>query len=1337
MSRFEVSVECVPRGLQCAPVPSPHLAILAISAISAINDTNLRLYPYAATPRPRLETHRSLDSKETRSMTTLSVRSDVRGDGPAATFPRFLIALLAFLILTGASEAQTITGLSADEATVGTVFQVTGTGLGTSDTKVFFAEAGQKVKKTKLKVTVNTDTALTVQVQKAIRGTFTILVQLNNGSTDESADTIDIVPPAVVAVDTDVLQPNEEATASVEWPSSNTPKISMGGLTAELVSVSAPVGSPPTSTVTFKVPKKLPNGSWAVQFANSIGTVASSTGINVVGSSQSLGKAGVKAILEGAKPFKSKGAVGVTSSAEGPTIVMGRKKTNTWTITLPFVVGNDVAPQIYDAQSASVHYLDAKGNNEFMTDDDLTVIVSAQSNAGIVSGSFFGTLTPVTEGAADLLVSGTFVYDGSYGLGTTPGLTDNVLSDAEVAPPINVQILSLDGATGPTGAFQAGDSVAVTFRLAKDDGTAWKLEEMSLARSMISGPTSNYQRVVAQQTNVGSVAVDNGDGSYTYTFPPLPSTYLTPYNDTVSFGADDGELAGQSLLDGTYTLALLFEWSYTAGGASHDEFGGRTLDFLFGATPQLIVPREVVKTDNCNQCHTDLQAHGGMRRSSEVCVLCHTAGAEDRNTGGATPGVTIDWRIMIHKIHTGAHLPSVLGVTTDSGGTRNYAATPQPYQIVGYGNSVHDFSDVVFPAWPALVSPMPRDSGYDGILTDDEKALENLMRSGLTSCALCHGDPDGAGPLTAPAQGDLILSDPKRNTCGSCHEDWVPTNSYTSNGATMGPQLSDNACTFCHDPSGSSLAVQDAHVHPLLNPTFATGVVFDLLSVDEDGLGADMDGTVDAGEKVTVTFTIRDSLGADIDPADLNRHNVMISGPSENLNVLTPEMSIPAAMLTGGQPYTVNVPMRVYLEEAGTATAGADEFITEFAPHWNVTGALTTVFEVTGLTVGGGSSTLAANVVVPVNYIDVVDATNFARDDYLAIFTGGVPEYLLIQTVEGNRIWFSSPYTPGYQVGPRMDYSAGSAVVEVDLAPLVEGAGYTLTAATGTITEEVGAPWLDGNRIVAEYTTDFVMPATYGLALNAGPDLGETSGTWAGKSLVSGTYSLGMWGHIDRTLALVGETQSYRDGAMGQRIEFLVGSADELDPWDNIDSAASCYTCHVDIQFHGSNRRSFDACIMCHGTRGSGDRTQYVAPNAPATDGVTINFREMLHKIHRGADLENAATYEVVGFGSGYPDNYSVHTYEEVHFPSMASGVQNCAACHGTGSDSFFAPTPLEHPTEQILPVKEYTAVCGACHDDEVAQAHMELQATATIETCTLCHAPGQNWNVEIMHTVR
>src|SRR5690606_19719221 len=93
----------------------------------------------------------------------------------------------------------------------------------------------------------------------------------------------------------------------------------------------------------------------------------------------------------------------------------------------------------------------------------------------------------------------------------------------------------------------------------------------------------------------------------------------------------------------------------------------------------VVTTLDVVTDASCNACHTRVEAHGGSRRGVEMCNLCHTeANSIDPDTGN-----TVDMHVMIHKIHRGSELPSVQG--------------GEPYQIIGYRQSVHDYSHVVYP----------------------------------------------------------------------------------------------------------------------------------------------------------------------------------------------------------------------------------------------------------------------------------------------------------------------------------------------------------------------------------------------------------------------------------------------------------------------------------------------------------------------------------------------------------------------------------------------------------------------------------------------------------------
>ena len=886
--------------------------------------------------------------------------------------------------------------------------------------------------------------------------------------------------------------------------------------------------------------------------------------------------------------------------------------------------------------------------------------------------------------------------------------------------------MDVKGASGPTGNFQPGDRMQVTFRMVKDDGTAWRLEDMYRGRVAVSGPTFNYQRVIAQISDVHLSSVDNGNGTYTYTLPPLPEKYLAPYGGEEPYDEKDMVLAGQALLDGTYTLGLWMEWRYTANGSSYRDVGTDLRDLLLGASVTETQPRAVVASDNCNACHGDLQFHGGGRRGAEVCLLCHTSGMVDDT------GASVDMKIMIHKIHNGAYLPSTLGVTTDMNGDRVYDAEAKPYEVGG-----KDYSHIILPAWPHLNAPMPADAGYSD-LDGDVQDLEDQMRSATTNCALCHGDPDGDGPIEAPINGDLAYTQLRRTTCGSCHDDWVFEFPYKSNTNGMPPQTGDATCAQCHPESGSSLAVRDAHVHPLMDPDFATGLVFDVQSVAPASEGT---GNVSVGDRIAITMYLKDAMGNEIAPDTFDAINLAITGPTDNMNLLLGQQGIPAERLTGDQPYVFSPPMRVYFEILGTATAAADEFQAGFLPMWDASGHATEVFQRTGT--AGGDSQLMAAVVPPVNFIDVADPSGFARNDYIVIDDGEEgEEYLRIQNVIDNRLWFSSPYTASYAPGPVNEHALDASVKEVTLETLsVKDGDYTLDAENSLVTEGT-TPWIDDAVIICTYSTDFVVPDVYGITYNGGPDLTERDGVWTGKSIVDGTYTLAIWGEKERVLMAAGEETEYTDGAPGVRHDFLFGSADELEPWDKLSSTSNCYSCHVDIQFHGDHRRGIEACLSCHGVVGSGDRPQYVAKGADATDGTTVSFREMVHKIHRGEDLAKGDEYVVNGYGFAFDgiNNFTPHKYDHVVYPKMPRGVLDCASCHGEDNgSSWIMPRDTAHPTEAILPAREWAVVCGACHDDDTGVAHIQSMSSPVTgaESCLVCHAPGQAQAVDKMHILR
>jgi len=874
-------------------------------------------------------------------------------------------------------------------------------------------------------------------------------------------------------------------------------------------------------------------------------------------------------------------------------------------------------------------------------------------------------------------------------IGTAP---EPVVASTDVLPGVVVTIEAVRGRE--LGRAVVGDKLSIDFTVETDAGDPLELSTMARGAIMVSGPTANYQRVIASQSDLLTRSRKRALGAYTYDFDvAIPATYLAPLNDTTAL--TEGELTGEALIGGTYTVGIEIRKDYTVDSVVYRDAGNQTADFLLGSATTL-EPREVVTIANCNQCHTELMAHGGNRNKIENCLLCHTSGAEDRNTasvGGGTPGVTIDFKVMIHKIHSGKHLPSVLGVATNSDGSRNYSATAQPYEIIGYGDELIDFSDITWPAWPSFYTPMPADTGYSTL--GAAQTRDRTMRQGATECSKCHGDPDDSGPLPAPAQGDLIYSQPTIAACQSCHDDWNPDFPYTANLQTMPAQADNAACTDCHRVSGTALDIVDAHRHPLVDETVVAGLNFVFTSVTDVGNG---DGKFTAGEKIEVTFRIENDAGDPVAASSLASFEAILSGPSTNPQMLNYQRVAPA-YFSGNGPYTFKVPELVFYEPIGTSNGSLNTFTIPGAPIWSVTGALTTFLRVTGT---GASTTLAAGASVTQNYIDVVSATGIANGAYIVIDDGspGLREFLRVQWVQGNRLWFGSQFRTTYKPNLKIAHAIAATVQVVTTSAV--SSGLSVDSTTGTVSEqsEIGA-----GEILASYTKDYVIPSVYPGALDDSPVNGEDWGDWTGLDLVDGTYILDFHGSRTFNVVRSSETTTYREGADSTASYLLFGAATEQELVSRIDPQA-CYGCHNSLQFHGGSRRSVEACLSCHGAAGTENTLLYENPTTGNPFGTSAEFRFLLHNLHNGV------------------------------FPGMTGGVQDCAKCHGTNT-AWKLPDERLHP-DQAVPTRAWRAACSSCHSDSPAVAHIDANTSAAgAEACAVCHGLDDELNVTQVHKFR
>jgi OmcA/MtrC family decaheme c-type cytochrome len=178
----------------------------------------------------------------------------------------------------------------------------------------------------------------------------------------------------------------------------------------------------------------------------------------------------------------------------------------------------------------------------------------------------------------------------------------------------------------------------------------------------------------------------------------------------------------------------------------------------------------VVTDTKCNACHGDLRLHGNTRKGVEGCVMCHASGAEDRpnvlagQTQDPAPD-TIDFRVMIHKIHYAEELSVV-----QNGGK---------YDIVGFASgqpadtgSVIDFSDGTLPTMP----------------------------EGAKQCVTCHASDAWKVPVERPDMNIWKVA------CTSCHDSSATAAHVQLN--TLG--IGQEACAACHGPE-DTFSVENVH----------------------------------------------------------------------------------------------------------------------------------------------------------------------------------------------------------------------------------------------------------------------------------------------------------------------------------------------------------------------------------------------------------------------------------------------------------------------------------------------------------------------------------------------
>lgn len=407
----------------------------------------------------------------------------------------------------------------------------------------------------------------------------------------------------------------------------------------------------------------------------------------------------------------------------------------------------------------------------------------------------------------------------------------------------------------------------VIFRLEDEDGNPVPLSELTDIRFMLA--------YLADVADVGTdrflsytTRTENPDGVPNSGDEALQATY------------DGARLNGVSANgDGTYTYKFATAVPATYDRAATHQVGGQVVreyfvngehyvdnpifSFVPNGSPVTQI-REIALTETCNVCHTKLTAHG-ERHEMQLCILCHNTQSSDAQSGN-----TVDMPTMIHKIHMGANLPSV--------------QQGDPYFIVGFQNSVHDYSEVNYP-----------------------QPIQN--------CTSCHDD--------AAAQAEFYMTMPTMAGCVSCHDrTWFGSPATTPAGFTnhIIPQANDSLCADCHTPE----AIQDHHLLPTQT---AQAVGLDLAITDV------RTAAVEAGLLVTIDFTAVDGSDMPYETlASLNSVSANVAWPAYDFQDYRREAVAPTPGGTlvnnggGSYTYTFSRAIPADMETYGVAMEGRLRF---------------------------------------------------------------------------------------------------------------------------------------------------------------------------------------------------------------------------------------------------------------------------------------------------------------------------------------------------------------------------------------------------------------------------
>lgn len=815
--------------------------------------------------------------------------------------------------------------------------------------------------------------------------------------------------------------------------------------------------------------------------------------------------------------------------------------------------------------------------------------------------------------------------------------------------------------------------------------------------------------------NTGTL-VDNGDGTYTYTFYRDVTTIKTQVDGMSVSAPNDKADLGDLTWEPNLRHRLTIQISGNAPGTGTNTPDGvqstpgvpmtKPLDVIYDfvpATGQKAADeggRNITVTENCNTCHSTLGGipgdnpessgagfHGGSRNDVHYCVVCHT----DQRKYGRTEA------------------------TYDAGTLKLSGNT---YRVDG--RAVGNLPNLIH---KAHLGGILAKEGYNYA---DVKLDEIHYPQDIRNCNKCHNGS------TAP-QGDNWKTNPSRLACGACHDgidfatgkgvtlaDAAKGLTSTSFGHAGGSASDDSQCAACHGPDANGNSRIDLYHLPVTPPNqgSAMHVAGGNTNTNASWIASNTSRLPAGAKKVTyeiksVSLTparnpvIVFRLLQDGNPVPLQDPTTAANNPATNRKEIWENfMGSPSAQFVWSVPQD--------------GVAAPQDF------NVAASGYIRTLWLANGATAGSGTSAGT-----------LVKGTGADDGYYVVTLTGSV--------VAPNAKMLTGGIGYSYNVSSTLPLTQ----TNVDGYPVPDGSGLVASGApnpTGGLiviapNAQKVATNFTGRRAIVEDARCNACHQELGTftedAFHAGQRNDGSTCSWCHKpNQTSSGWSADSTAFIHSIHAAAKRTVPYTWHASSTTESF----ADIHYPG----VLARCEQCHVPGSYDFSNSASADAVgLGADGTDKRLPRTVGVGKYV-GTVGGTITTYSGTGCTTTGTSnpatdaavfsLSPYVTADASGTGGTYYGSGFIH--------NAGSTPANSCAADGTALSVPPGGTMEASPT--TLVTSPTVTVCSACHDSNTARSHMEVNGGSfyaprssergTTEQCFVCHAVGRTASIRDVH---